>query len=89
MKTNKVLKGELFILALKATHVFVSICPWEVHVQDNYTCKRQLSRRKKIELIRKTVELVATLSRYPRVRGSIPPLGTLGNASENQFLGST
>ena len=27
--------------------------------------------------------------RCPRVRGSIPPLGTLGNMSENQFLGST
>ena len=33
--------------------------------------------------------VVASSSRYPRVRGSIPPLGTLGNVSENQFLGST
>ena len=26
---------------------------------------------------------VASLSRYPRVRNSIPPLGTFGNVSEN------
>ena len=33
--------------------------------------------------------VVASWSRYPRVRGSVPPLGTPGNVSENQFLGST
>ena len=32
---------------------------------------------------------VASLSCKPRVRGSTPPLGTLGNVSENLFLGST
>ena len=32
---------------------------------------------------------VASLSREPRFRGSTPPLGTLGNVSENLFLGST
>ena len=32
---------------------------------------------------------VASLSRKPRVGGSIPPLGTLGNVLENLFLGST
>ena len=33
--------------------------------------------------------VVASSSLYPNVRGSIPPLGSLGNVSENQFLGST
>ena len=32
---------------------------------------------------------VSSLSRIPKVRGSTPPLVTLGNVSENLFLGST